>query len=83
MKIYKNFYWNLLKVNIKADVIFIDPPYESDLYEKSLKIIKENKLLNEGGIIILEHPEFKKINYDGFELIKEKSYGDKIITFIK
>lgn len=74
---------NLLKINTKADVIFIDPPYESDLYEKSLKIIKDNNILNEGGIIILEHPETKKIDYKDFELIKEKSYGDKIITFIK
>lgn len=74
---------NLIKVVVKADVIFIDPPYESDLYEKSLKIIKENNILNEGGIIILEHPETKKIDFKGFELVKEKNYGDKLITFIK
>ena len=27
---------NILKINLKADVIFLDPPYDSDLYEKSL-----------------------------------------------
>ena len=32
---------NLLKVDKKADVIFIDPPYDSDLYERTLSIIKE------------------------------------------
>lgn len=73
---------NILKVNVKADVIFLDPPYESDLYEKSLKIIKENNILNNDGIIILEHPETRNINYNGFKLIKEKKYGNKLITFI-
>ena len=74
---------NIVKVNLKADVIFIDPPYDSDLYEQVLKIIKENDILNDNGIIILEHPETKKIDYSGFELIKVKNYGDKLITFIK
>ena len=74
---------NLLKVDLKADVIFIDPPYESDLYEKSLKLIAENKLLNENGIIILEHPETKTIDYNGFKLLKIKTYGDKQITYLK
>ena len=72
---------NILKVNTKADVIFIDPPYETDLYDKALKVIKENNILNDGGIIILEHPEDKIINNDGFELIKAKSYGNKLISY--
>ncbi len=74
---------NLLKVTEKADVIFIDPPYESDLYEKTLKLIAENNLLNKNGIIILEHPISKTIDYCGFELLKTKTYGDKQITYLK
>lgn len=73
---------NILKVNIKADVIFIDPPYETDLYDRALKVIKENDVLNENGILILEHPEDKAINNDGFELIKAKSYGNKTISYL-
>ena len=74
---------NILKINLKADVIFIDPPYDSDLYEKSLKIIKENNILNKEGIIILEHPIDKDIDIRGFEIIKIKTYGDKQITYLK
>lgn len=73
---------NLLKVNLKADVIFIDPPYESDLYDRTLKLIKENNILNDSGIIILEHPAEKEINKKGFELIKARIYGNKQITFL-
>ncbi len=73
---------NLLKLDIKPDVIFMDPPYESDLYEQALNIIKKNNILNAEGIIIMEHPIDKLIKYEGFELIKAKTYGNKQITYL-
>lgn len=36
------------------DLIFIDPPYDSDLAEKAVKLIKEIDILSEGGIMICE-----------------------------
>ena len=74
---------NILKLKVKADVIFIDPPYESDLYEKALNVVKDNNILNEDAIIILEHPIDKEIDLKGFELIKAKTYGDKQISYLK
>ncbi len=65
------------KLTEKFDVIYIDPPYFSGIYEKSLEAIKE--LTN--GIVILEH--VTDVDFSGFELIKQKKYGDKIITFLK
>ncbi len=73
---------NLPKLNKKADVIFIDPPYESDLYEKSLELISQIKILNPNGIVILEHPIDKHINIQGYKLIKAKTYGNKQITYL-
>ncbi len=73
---------NILKINVKPDVIFIDPPYESDLYEKSLNLIKSNNILANNGIIILEHPQEKIIDYSLFQLLKNKNYGDKQITYL-
>lgn len=73
---------NLPKINKKADVIFIDPPYDSDLYEKSLKLIKDSQALNDNGIVILEHPIDKKIDIKGFDIIKAKTYGNKQISYI-
>ncbi len=72
---------NIIKAG-KADVIFIDPPYDSDLYEKSLHVIKENNILNPNGIIILEHPIDKKIDINGLPVNKIKTYGNKQITFL-
>ncbi|MBQ9246061.1 16S rRNA (guanine(966)-N(2))-methyltransferase RsmD [bacterium] len=74
---------NIIKIDIKADVIFMDPPYDSELYEQSLSLIKEKQILKEDGIIIMEHPIEKIIKNDGFELIKAKTYGNKQISFLK
>ena len=38
----------------KFDLIFLDPPYDTDLYEKTLEAIKSFDILSEGGIIIAE-----------------------------
>lgn len=73
---------NILNVNIKPDIIFIDPPYDSDLYEKALCVIRNNKILAPDGIIVLEHPVDRPLKYEGFEYIKAKTYGNKQITYI-
>ncbi|MBR1425654.1 16S rRNA (guanine(966)-N(2))-methyltransferase RsmD [bacterium] len=60
------------------DAIYIDPPYFSGIYEESLQVIKNTA----AGIVILEHvtdidlPEY-------FEVIKQKKYSDKYVTFLK
>lgn len=62
----------------KFDVIYIDPPYFSGIYEKSLDVVKS--LCK--GIIILEHVTDVAISQD-FEIHKQKKYGDKFITFLR
>jgi len=59
------------------DVIYIDPPYFSGIYEKSLEAVKNIS----GNIVIIEH--VVDINVSGFEVIKQKKYSDKYITFLK
>ncbi len=70
------------KMNETFDVIFIDPPYDSDLYDKSLKAVLSNKILNPGGIVALEHTKDKAVDLTGFVIIKQKEYSDKVITFL-
>lgn len=65
------------KINEKFDVIYIDPPYFAGIYEQSLNSIKNIA----EGIVILEH--VNEINTSGYEIIKQKKYGDKYITFLK
>ena len=65
------------KLEHKFDVIYIDPPYFAGIYEKSLEAIKE--ICND--IVILEHVTEVEIPKN-FEILKQKKYGDKIITFL-
>ncbi len=70
------------KPDKKFDVIYLDPPYFSGIYEKSLKKIQENSLLEENGIIILEHITDIAWENLGFNLIKQKKYSNKFVTFL-
>ena len=73
-------------IDMTFDVIYLDPPYlMSDLYENSLKIIEEKKLLKNNGIIILEIKK-GKINFkipSIFQIFKEKTYGNTSVLFLK
>ena len=64
------------KFDRKFDVIYIDPPYFSGIYEKSLEAIKNIA----SDIIILEHVD--DVDFYGYKLIKQKKYSDKFITFL-
>ena len=63
------------KIDDFFDVVYIDPPYFAGIYEKSLQA------LNPCEIVILEHVE--EVDFVGFELIKQKKYADKYITFLR
>ena len=65
------------KLDKNFDVIYIDPPYFSGIYEQSLKSIENINC----QIVILEH--VCAVDFSGFELIKQKKYGDKYISFLK
>lgn len=66
------------------DVIFLDPPYDTDYVEKSLKLIDSNQLLREGGIIVCETNDLARIPDNlSFSIVKNKKYGDKYIVILK
>ena len=69
---------------IKFDIIFVDPPYEYNVYEKILEKVITLDLLNDNGIIILEHSNLKfKDSYNNLILLKEKKYGNKSVNVYK
>ena len=72
----------LPKLSERFDVIYIDPPYFSGIYEECLKKIQENSLLKNDGIVILEHVTEISWAEFGFKLIKQKKYSGKFVTFL-
>ena len=68
------------------DLIFIDPPYDSDLAEKALQQIKAFDILSNGGIIICETRAEKELSAPEppYYLKKQYRYGKvKLTTFTK
>lgn len=87
-EIYKNTYDKALRIlgnkNINFNYIFLDPPYNKGLVEKSLEIISKHDLLDNKGLIIVEHEKNLDLNKfnDQYE-INTRNYGDTSISFLK
>ncbi|MFT8347858.1 16S rRNA (guanine(966)-N(2))-methyltransferase RsmD [Clostridium saccharoperbutylacetonicum] len=69
----------------KFDIIFIDPPYCKEMIPEAMKILKENEMLKEDGIIVTKIDTIEEI-YEGYEnikLIKSKKYGNTTVCYYK
>ena len=64
------------------DIIIIDPPYKSGLYEKILKKIYDLKLLSEDGTIVCEHSKGDEYDYKPFSKYDEKNYGTITVSYL-
>ena len=70
--------------NLKFDLIFVDPPYDYDVYEKILEKVSTLNLLKQNGLIILEHANLKlNDKYNNLILYKSKKYGAKSVNIYK
>ena len=75
----------LKKTREKFDLIFLDPPYADNFYSDALRLIKQNDVLSENGLIVAEwdHDFGFTSDLDGFTIIKDKKYGRVEITVLK
>lgn len=70
--------------NLLFDIIFLDPPYQTNYIEKSIQKALELDLLKKNGIIVCETDQVTKIYQDPrLSVIKEKKYGDKYIVLLQ
>lgn len=65
-------------LNKTFDIVFIDPPYQADLWTKTASDLLSHNLLSDGAMIYLEYPA-KQDRPDlpsAWYLLKEKKAGD-------
>ena len=83
---YKKALEEFKKLNVKFDIVFLDPPYKTNFAEDAAKLIMELELLNEDGIIVLETDNKEKVieNLDTeiFEINDIKRYGRVYLLFL-
>lgn len=77
-----DFEYVLRKISEKADIIFLDPPYQKGLLTSCFELISEHSLLSTEGIIVAEHGAKDQMADElfGFTKIKEKIYGTIAIS---
>lgn len=64
------------------DIIFADPPYAYTEHEKVIDIVFERNLLNENGILIIEHgKETDLSSKTHFDILRK--YGNVCFSFFK
>lgn len=66
------------------DIIFADPPYNLDqaTFEKLVELIFANELLQEDGMMIIEHSKYTKLDHM-INFSFKKSYGGSIFSFFE
>ncbi len=88
VKIYNCNFENLLKtkINEKQDIIYIDPPYETNFAYEAVKIILEQDLIKEDSTIIIETDQEEKIIKEieklEVEIIDIRKYGRAYLIFL-
>jgi 16S rRNA (guanine966-N2)-methyltransferase len=66
------------------DLIFMDPPYEKGLIEKTLWKLQSHRIYHDDSILIIEHDrrEPLPLELDGWNLMRQKKIGDTLISFL-
>ena len=74
------------KIKEKVDIVYIDPPYNSNFAKKSIEIMIKNKIVDENSTIIVETDREDKINEISklpIEIEDKRKYGRAEIIFLR
>jgi 16S rRNA (guanine966-N2)-methyltransferase len=74
----------LEKNKTSYDIIFADPPYALDqkTFEKIIDLVFQKELLNNEGMMIIEHSKYTKLDHM-IHFSFKKSYGGSIFSFFE
>ncbi|TPN89284.1 RsmD family RNA methyltransferase [Aquimarina algicola] len=77
-------YSYLEKVKKKSDIIFADPPYnfEIEQFSKIVTLVIDNQLLNNDGLLIIEHSKHTNLEQVPF-FDNSRKYGGSVFSFFK
>src|SRR5699024_9715555 len=80
-EIYRNSAYRAIEILSKKkcsfDLIILDPPYEKGNYQKLIHMIVEHHLINDYGLVYLEHNPQENITFNPnqFKALHEKNYN--------
>ncbi len=75
------------KIKEKIDIIYIDPPYKTNLAFESVRTILDKKIINKNSIMIIETDEVERVINQikklKLEIIDQRRYGRAHLIFLK
>lgn len=81
---YKDALSKLKNKGCRFDIVFLDPPFNTDLGDDALNKIVEYDLLNDDAVVIFEHFQNEKHQFPkGLEIEDERKYGTVIVSFLR
>jgi 16S rRNA (guanine966-N2)-methyltransferase len=66
-----------------VDVLFCDPPYHKELIPPTLAALQKAGVLDQNTLILCEHDKIEDITTPGFEIIKQKKFGQTRISYMR
>ena len=73
----------LKNLNKIFQIVLIDPPYNTNITEKCLFKLKELNLINQDSYIFAESSKAEDFNYDGYQILDIKLYGNSKLTILR
>ncbi len=75
-------YSYLEKVTRKVDIIFADPPYDftTEQFSRIAELVFKNELLNDNGVLIIEHSKHTLIEESPY-FSNARKYGGSVFSF--
>lgn len=83
--------WHIIKNEVRGyldncsdtfDLIFADPPYDLTFHDTIVRIIRERKLLNPGGICLIEHGKQTDLSQESGYL-ETRNFGNVYFSFFQ
>ena len=74
---------HLAKRKVQFDLVYFDPPYDSDFREACLKQIGTEELLLKTGVVVVEHRKLQPmpLMIDRLMQTRQKRYDDTVLSF--
>ena len=73
----------LQKINSIYDIVLIDPPYNTNIINETLKDLKNYNLIKTHSYIFAESSNAEIFDFNGYELLDTKKYGKSKLTILK
>ena len=66
----------LSKEQYEFDLIILDPPYKEGKYADIIYLLKENELISDNGIIVIESDHQIELDTSEYQKVRDYKYGD-------